>query len=86
MEQPRRASAPEGENIRIVIDEVQDVTGSHQELLISGAGGVVQDGNYSRSASAGSGRRSSGAIMPQTTVVTQVRSLTHSLTRSPLLM
>ena len=82
MEQPRRASAPEGENIRIVIDEVQDVTGSHQELLISGAGGVVQDGNYSRSASAGSGRRSSGAIMPQTTVVTQVRSLTHSLTRS----
>lgn len=72
MEQPRRASAPEGENIRIVIDEVQDVTGSHQELLISGAGEAPPDGNYSRSASAGSGRRSSGAIMPQTTVVTQV--------------
>lgn len=71
MEQPRRASAPEGENIRIVIDEVQDVSGSHQELFISGAG-AAQDGNYSRSASAGSGRRSSGAIMPQTTVVTQV--------------
>ena len=76
MEQPRRASAPEGENIRIVIDEVQDISGSYQELMTSGgtvgggAGNVDQDGSgqYSRSVSAG-GRRSSGAIAPHPSTV-----------------
>lgn len=42
MEQPRRASAPEGENIRIVIDEVSDVVSSQQDLRAEESGGPVQ--------------------------------------------
>lgn len=46
MEQPRRASAPEGENIRIVIDEVADVGSSHQELRIDADGSASTQANH----------------------------------------
>ena len=52
MEQPRRASAPDGDNIRIVIDEVKDCAvtcgGSHPELLITTATEVEVGSDHQR--------------------------------------
>ena len=74
MEQPRRASAPEGENIRIVIDEVQDVSGSHQDIHTGmTSNGPEPERIHARTGLSGT-RSSTGAIVPlQPTLVTQVQ-------------